>query len=232
MAATDQRMSVLDIINEVRIKTKLDTVTTVAADSDSVTKLRYLNDVISEVSDYGNWQETLREFVVTAQSSVQDYSVPTSAVTIVQNIHEIVFSDDIGEMRKVDLDTIRRLGRLNSYGYPSQWGIVGTDSNSNPVIRVYPIPGTTQAGQTFKVLAYQKPSFVTTADGSTVPVFPGKLLVQGLLCATILDESDGEATQRYVNNREIFLNMLDQSYNRYNGDTGSTVYFRPSSGRR
>lgn len=233
MALSDQRMTALEIINEVRRKCKINPVTTLDADSDSLTKLSYLNDVVSEVSDYGNWQETLREVTVTVQSSVADYSIVSSSAVVVQNIHEIVYSGRTAEMAMVTLDTIRRLGRTRTWGQPTQWAVVGTDANGNPNFRVTPIPTTAEAsGYTFDVLVYEKPVFIVTAQTSAVPPFPGKLLVQGLLAKTILDESDGEPTARYQQVKQVYDDMLYESYNRYNGDSGSTVFFRPSRGKR
>lgn len=232
MAITDIRMTALEIMNETRRKLKLGPVSSFTADSYAAVMLPYLNDVIAEVSDYGNWQETLVEFNVTAQSSVADYSVPVSAITLVQNIHEIVFNNQPGEMRKVDLDTIRRLNRTRSFGTPQQWGVVGTDGNGNPIFRVSPIPVSAQAGLLFNVLAYSKPAFITTAQTSAMPPFAGDLLVQGLLCKMILDESEGEPTARYDREYANYEDMANQTFNRFNGDSGSTVYFRPSRGRR
>lgn len=232
MAITDQRLTALEIVNEVRRKAKIAPVTSFTADSYVAVMLPYLNDVLSEVGDYGNWQETLVEFDVTARSSVADYSIPTSAVTVVQNIHEVVFNSRPGEMRMVDLDTIRRLNRSRPWGIPQQWSVVGTDSNANPIFRVSPVPVSAQDGLLFNLAVYQKPAFVTTAQTSYIPPFPGKLLVQGLQCKMLLDESDGEQTMRYSQEKQIFDDMLEESYNRYNGDTGSTVYFRPARGRR
>lgn len=231
MSLSDQRMTALEIINEVRRKSKLNPVTTLDQDSDSLTKLSYLNDVVSEVSDYDDWQELLREVTVTAQSSVADYSIP-SEVTVVQNIHEVVFDNRPGEMRMVTLDTIRRMQRSNSRGIPTQWAVKGVDSNGNPYFSVSPIPTSAQAGQTFNVLVYEKPVFITTAQTSAIPPFPGKLMVQGLLVKTVLDESDGEPTSRYQSVKQVYDDMLYESYNRYNGDSGSTVFFRPARGRR
>lgn len=232
MALSDQRMTALEIINEVRIKSKLKPVTALDTDSDTVVKLMYLNDVVSEVSDYGNWQELLVELNVTAQSSVADYSIPTSAVQVVQNVHEVVFNGRPGEMRKESIDTIRRMQRTRSHGIPQQWAVVGTDSNGNPVIRVSPVPASAEAGLLFNMLVYQKPAFIVTAQTSAVPPFPGKLLVQGLLAKTVLDESDGEPGARYGSVKSVYEDMLRESFNRYNGDTGSTVFFRPGRGRR
>ena len=135
MALTDQRQTALQIINEVRRKSKLNPVSAFDQDSDALTKLVYLNDVIAEIADYGDWQEMLKEVTVTVQSSVQDYSIPASAVNVVHHIHEVVYSGRPAEMRMETLDTIRRLGRLDHYGAPTQWGVVGVDSNGNPPIR-------------------------------------------------------------------------------------------------
>jgi hypothetical protein len=225
-------MTALEIINEVRRKRKMNPVTSLSQDSDALNNLAYLNDVVSEINDYSNWQEQLREITVTAQSSVYDYSIPVSAVTVVQNIHEVVFDGQSGEMRMTNADTMRRLIRTNSYGRPSQWAVNGVDSNGNPVIRVSPIPASAQADLLFSISLYEKPAFITTAQTSAIPPFPAKLVVQGLLCKIALDESDGEPTNRYQQIKKVYDDMLDESYNRYNGDSGSTIFFRPSRGRR
>lgn len=232
MALSDQRMTALEIVNEVRRKSKLNPVTSFTQDSDALTKLAYLNDVISEINDYDDWQEQLRSVTVTAQSSVADYSIPVSAVTVVQNIHEVVWYNRPGEMAMVTLDTIRRLQRTRQFGDPTQWAIKGVDDNGNPYFSVSPIPVSAQAGHTFNVLVYEKPVFITTAQTSSIPPFPGKLVVQGLLVKTVLDESDGEPTSRYQAVKQVYDEMLYESYNRYNGDSGSTVFFRPGRGRR
>lgn len=232
MAISDQRLTALEIINEVRRKRKLTPVSAMDDDSDALTSLTYLNDVVSEVSDYDNWQEQLREVVVTAVSSVADYSIPVSAVTVVQDIHEVVFDDESGEMRMVTLDDIRRLQRTASFGRPTQWAVKGVDGNGNPIISVTPIPVTESAGKLFDILLYEKPTFITTAESTRIPPFPGKLMVQGLFTKMVLDESDGEPTQRYLNVKSVYDDMLYESYNRYNGDSGSTVFFKPGRGRR
>lgn len=230
MGILDTRQSALDIVNEVRIKVKLNPVTSFTSDTDALTKLYYLNDVISEVADYGDWQELLQEVTVTVQSSVSNYSIPVSAV---HHVHEIAYSGRPAAMRVVDLDTIRQLSRINTYGAPTQWGVVGVDNQGNPNIRVSPIPTTAYAsGYNFNMLIYTKPVFIATADVSVIPTFPSDLLVQGLLCKTVLDESDGEPTARYQALKQDYDLMLDETYNRFNGDTGSTVYMRPSRGRR
>lgn len=232
MSLSDQRMTALEIINEVRRKRKINPVTSLDADSDSLTCLAYLNDTISEINDFANWQEQLRQITVTAQSSVYSYSIPTGLVTVVQNIHEIVFNNQAGEMQMRDSDTMRRLVRTRSYGRPNQWGINGVDADGNPVFLVSPTPSTNEDGLLFSIAVYEKPTFIVTAQVSAVPPFPGKLVTQGLLAKMVLDESDGEPTNRYQQVKKVYDDMLEESYNRYNGDSGSTVYFVPARGRR
>ncbi len=234
MSLSDQRMTTLEIINEVRRKVKLNPVSTLDEDSASVAQLAYLNDVVSEVDDYGDWQETLAEVLVTVQSSVQTYEINVSAIPVIHNIHEVACTWQPAELRMVDLDTIRRMERVRSFGYPTMWSVKGVDTNGNPKFTISPIPTSVVAtsGAAFNVLVYSKPPFITTAQATLVPPFPGKLLVQGLKCKWILDESDGEPTARYGAEKQVYDAMLDESFNRYNGDSGSTIFFRPARGRR
>lgn len=229
MAETDFKVTVIGAINEVRKKTKLPAVTTLDQDTDSLTKLSYLNDVVAEISDFGDWQEMLVEVIVSVQTSVRDYAV---SGVVIQNIHEVAASYRTSELTYTKLDHIRRLQRQDLTGQPNQWGIKGVNGEGNPVIAFDRWPTASEASEYFDILYYEKPAVYTTADASATVPFPGRLIVQGLLTKTILDESDGEPTTRYASNLEAYNNMLKESYNRYNGDTGSTVYFRPGRGRR
>jgi hypothetical protein len=227
MALDDFKVTVIGAINEVREKTKLTRVTTLDQDSDSLTKLKYLNDVIADLSDYGNWQEQYREYVVSIQASVANYAV---SGIVVQNIHEVAISTRTAELRKADLDDIRRLQRNGTRGEPTQWAIKGINGEGNPVITTYPLARNSSGF--FTIVVYEKPSVYATANASATIPFPGRVVVQGLLTEVILDESDGEPSSRYLANVEKYEAMKRESFNRFNGDTGSTVYFRPGRGRR
>lgn len=225
MAATGIRKNILEIVNEARKKFALNTISSLTADKEAILMVDLLNDVIDEVSDYGDWKEMIREAVVTASSSVVDYSIETSA--LVKNIHEIAFADDTSPMSLETLDDILRLNRNSGVGEPRQWCVIGVDSNANPKIRVYPRPGPNQNNETFKVTFYQKPPLYTTADVSAVPEFPSRVLVAGLMARKCLEESGGTPTQQYASYQASFQNMLRDAYNRFNGDSGSDVFFRP-----
>ncbi len=220
---SDFKVTVLGAINEVRRKLKLPSVTSVDQDSDSLVKLDYLNDVIADLSDYGDWQELYREAIVSIQTSVRDYAV---SGVVVQNIYEVAASWRTASLRYEGLDDIRRHQRLKLSGDPNFWSLKGVNSEGNPVITLDRWPDSTNTGF-LNVGYYLKPSAYTTADASSTIPFPGRVVVQGLLTKTILDESDGEPTTRYASNLQTYEDMKEETYNRFNGDTGGTVYFRP-----
>lgn len=223
MAETDFKVTVIGAINEVRKKSKLPAVSTIDQDSDSVLKLHYLNDIIADLSDYSNWQELYREAIVSVATSVRDYAV---SGVVVQNIHEVAISTRKSSLRRIGIDEMRLLHRVGNLGTPYHWCIKGVTSEGNPIITVDRWPQDTDTGY-FNIGYYLKPNVYTTADASATVPFPGRVVVQGLLTKTILDESDGEATQRYATNLEAYENMKSESYNRFNGDTAGPTYFKP-----
>ena len=230
MAESNIRKNILGIVNEARKKFAVASAASLTSDSESELMVEILNDVIDEVSDYGDWKEAIREIQVTASSSVSDYVFETSA--LVKNIHEVTFDTDISPMWLTTFDDILRLGRINSYSRPRQWAIVGVDTSSaNPIVRVFPTPGTNQNNKVFKVTYYQKPRLYTTSDASAVPVFPAKVLVAGLVAKKCLEESGGQSTQQYVGYLADYQNKLKEAYNRFNSDSGSDSYFRPGYGK-
>lgn len=223
MAESDFKSTVLGAINEVRKKTKLPAVDTIDQDSDSILKLHYLNDVIADLSDYSLWQEQYREAIVSVATSVRDYAV---SGVVVQNIHEVAISTRKASLRRIDIDQMRLLQRVGNLGTPNHWCLKGITSEGNPIITLDRWPQAADTGY-FNIGYYLKPNVYTTADASATVPFPGRVVVQGLLTKTILDESDGEPTQRYLANVEIYENMKAESYNRFNGDTAGPTYFRP-----
>lgn len=226
MAESDFKVTVLGAINEVRQKSKIPAATSIDQDSDSLIKLSYLNDVVSELSDYAGWQELYAEAIVSIQTSVRDYAV---SGVVVQSIEEVAISTRQSPLRKLDIPDMRLLHRVNNKGEPYHWTLKGITSEGNPIITVDRWPTSQETGY-FNISYYRKPVAYTTADASAMVTFPGRLVVQGLLTKTILDESDGEQSQRYVTNLNLYEQMKEETYNRFNGDSGGDVFFKP--GRR
>lgn len=230
---SNTRLTILQIVNEVRQKLGIPAAASLSADAQATSMLSYLNDVISIVSDYGDWQEALNEYVTTASSSVSQYLIDVSG-KIVKNIHEVAFSGTVSPLRVETLDNMRRWGRTGGTGLPNNWCIIGVDNvtTGSPYIRVYPVPGTNENNETFNVLFYEKPRIYTTSDGSVVPIFDSRLLVDGLLAMALLDESRGTQNIDFVTEfKAIFASRLQETFNRFNGDSGSDINFRIEMGR-
>lgn len=231
----DTRKSYIQLFNETRRKIGVDEIAMLAQDSLGEAMIDYMNDVICEISDFGDWQEMYREesfAFTTSQSSLADYVFNTSADT--KNIHEIQFGTQIAPMWLVTLDDIRRLNRVSSFGIPTQWALVGVDNvtTGNPRVRVFPTPVTAQVGLSFNLAYYKKPALITSADTSSIPDFPSRMVAQGLLAYTLRDEERGAQSQQWEQEYAIFQKMVKETYNRFNGDSGSDTYFIPPRGRR
>lgn len=225
MAITDIRYTVLQTVNEVMQKMGLDTVTSLSANKISKELVSHINDVVSNLSDFGNWMEQLTTARVTAQVSVRDYTIQTSAV--IKNIGDIYLGTRHGPLRSVDIDTMRVMTRTTAFGQPSQYCIFGTDSNGNPLIRVRPTPDQSQDGALFSILYYVKPSIYTTSDGSTLIPFPARVVVLGTLAAYTLREAGGAQTDMYTSYYNQYLDSRRTALNRFNSDTGWDVSYTP-----
>ena len=224
------RMTALDIVNEVRRRLGVNTVTLFDSDKHARVLLQLLNEVIAEVNDYGDWQELYQEVLVTASTSVPEYSVRASGGKEVHHILEVAFNDNAGELQNRSIEEIRRLRRAGGVGTPRQFTIKGTDASGNPVLAVHPQPGTSQNNQTFNVALYTKEPLLvaTTAQTTTVPVFPGNLLVLGLYAKGMLEENGGEPTRQYQMAFAEYQKFLREAVNRFTTDTGSSIRIIPN----
>jgi hypothetical protein len=227
VAITDIRQTALQIINRVLRKFGVDAVTTLTQTKQATAYLDLLNEVLTELSDFGEWLELAEEINVTAQSSVADYSVQTSA--LIHHISEIAFDTDPSPLTVVEIDEMRQFGRLNRFGRPRQVAIFGVDVSGNPKYRVDPVPSATQAGLLFKILLYQKPRLLTTSDASVVIPFPSDVVFQGLYAKALLEENGGEPNNQYQWAYREYERMKKEASNRWTGDTGNEVRFYPGS---
>lgn len=238
MALSDMYRSALSIVNEVQRKLGLNPTANFEASKHARVLLDFLNDVIDEVSDYGDWPTMLRTTKVTAASSVHTYEV--SASGNIKNIYEIAWGDQIAPLQVVTLEELRQLQRLNSRGKPRQFAVVGV-SGADPRIGIHPTPVTadltaeTSAGGVLDVLYYKKCRVLTTADSTAaaIPMLPAKVLMQGVYAKALLDENGGEPTPNYQAAYAEYQRMRAEALNRLTADTGSNeVFFTPTGNRR
>lgn len=232
MATSDVRKDVISIVNEVQRRLGLSSTTDLTATKLTTVLLDLLNDVIDEVSDFGEWQQMYREVQVTASSSVGTYEIAVSSQ--VKNIYEFVWDTDVSPLEVRTIEDIRRLQRLASFGVPRQTAIIGV-SGVNPLFRVYPVPNSSTISNatkgTFDIAYYKKPGLLTTADVSAVPAFPSRMLIQGLYAKALLEENGGEPSPQYQAAYVEYIRMRKEALNRFNADTGTDMYITPNASR-
>src|SRR3990167_5138281 len=225
MATTSNvRSTILGIVNEVERKMAYTPSANLSARRTTQMYRDFLNDIVSDVSDYGDWPQLYEEVLVTAQTSV--HSVEVNASAPVKNIYEVHFGSQIMPLYPVDVQQIRLLQRTSAVGPPRQFSLSKT-SGINPMTEVYPTPGSSQAGSVFNYAVYSKPRTYTTADASVTPPFSSRLLVQGVYAKALLDENGGAPTPQYQVAQTEFNRMLREEWNRTGADTGTDIYIVP-----
>ena len=230
MPITDQRQTVLQIINRVQRKLAINQSTTLTQTSHTVLLLDLLNEVVSECSDFGRWQELYATTDITAQSSVGSYPLAVSAV--VHDIYEIVFDNQIAPLEVRSLEDIRRLQRIGSFGVPRQFGVMGTDPvTGNPIFGVYPVPSPVEDGDLFNIAYFIKPPLYTTSDASVVVPLPADVVFQGTYAKALLEDNGGEPTRQFQAAYQEYERMKNDGINRYNADSGTDTYFQPTGPR-
>lgn len=227
MGAGDVRYTVLQTVNEVFRKLGLASVTTTNANKLSIQTVDFINDTCNEMADAGDWQDMLVSANFTAVSGQVDYSINTSAN--IHNIADLYFSQRKGPMRNITIDDMRVLTRVTITGTPTQYTIIGTDSNANPNIRVRPIPAQAEDGGLFSVFYYiRTPLYVAPDDDNTVIPYPSRVMVLGVLAKVILNESGGAPDNKYQLAQQNYLDARKEGMNRFMGDTGWDISFVPS----
>ena len=224
MALSGLRKNVITIINRVQRKLGIPS-TTILTDTHPNMLLDFLNETITEVSDFGKWQEAFTTANVTAQSSIARYSVDTQ--DIIQGIEEISYDGKTSPLFVEDGETIRRLNRNSGTGTPRQFAVQGTNSAGNPVFEVSRIPGSNETGKLFQVIYYVKPDILETTDVSAVPFFPAELLFRGTYAKALLEENGGEISREYLAAFNEYDTQKQEALNRYTSDTGTNVQFVP-----
>ena len=223
MAVANVRRTALQIINTVRLKQGLLGVAGFDSDTHTNLLLNLLNEVIEEVTDFSDWPQLYREYIVTAISSVDQYTIASvSASADIKNLSEISYGNRSNPLQWVTVEEMRllRRGSRTATGEPTFVALMGT-SGSEPFVRVHPVPITADV-TTMSVVYYKMPRLLVTADNTAgvVPVWPASLLVQGLYAKALLDENEGVQTKQFDAAYAEFRKMLMEVDNRLGADTG------------
>lgn len=218
--ATVQRGTVLEIVQDVARRMGYTPPTTLTANRTGLKYLSFLNDVIGEVSDYGDWPQLYEEVATTVAACANTVEVNASAP--VKRIMEVHEGSQISPLVWQDIHQIRLLQRLSAPGTPRQVAFVNT-SGVNPILRYSPAKNSA-AG--FNIAVYTMPLTYVSGDGAETPPFSKTLLQQGLQAKALLDENDGVKTTHYESTYLMFRNQLREEYNRSAGDTGGDIQLK------
>lgn len=230
MAKADIRQSVLQIVNEVRRLIGYEAVTKLDEDEQSLVLLRLLNEVITKISDYGDWHELIASAAVTAETSVREYSI--NKPHPVQRIYEIAFHTDRQALYPISLEEFLQYqrGAGGSTGRPRFAAIKGVDSQGNPKFAVHPQPGTSQNGNPFSIIYFRKPRlYDTTSMDDEVP-FPANVVILGLYAKALVEEAGGTVTQESTGAEREFFNTMDEALKRFSNDFGTNIFIGPNRG--
>lgn len=230
MALADTKLTLIQIVNEVQRKLSLRATTASTDTAHAKVLVDLLNDVIDELSDFGDWVQLRGSIDVSAVSGQSVYTVPVSGSTeSINRIEEVRVSGRTPALDPFNSITeYRQLNSLRSRGRPVKFVLTEEDSRGNPKIGIWPTPGASEDGLRMTVHFYLKPRryIAGTDDAETLPI-PGRLLVQGLLVKAILDESGGVSTPQHQVVLAEFERMKRQTINRFNADTGNEIRFVP-----
>lgn len=219
------RLTVLQIVNEVRQKLSIQTASSLTQDENTLSLLAYLNDVVDMINDFGEWKELAVECTITASTCVRSYLVSTA--NPLHHIHEIAFEGYIPPLELRSVDDMLRWRRCPAYGVPRNWAIMAVDNvtTGNPYIEVYPVPSANENNSTFNMYVFQKLPYYTSADGAVVVPLPARPIVNALHSLALLDES--RDSMDFKTQEGIAKDIIGQAYNRFNGDSGSNPRFVP-----
>ena len=216
MASTDQRMTALEVVNEVRRLIGLNIVTSLSVDKHARVALRLLNSVVSKISNAGNWHEMLGSADVTAEVSTRVYSVGVTHP--IKNIYEISISGRSQSLDPIDLTEFQRFARSGGTGTPAMFAVKGVDSQSNPRFAVHPEPS---SANLFNVLYFKKPPLYMTNDADVEVPFAANLVIAGLYAAVLEEEAGGVVTRESMMATKDFMEQMQEELNRYDADSGS-----------
>ena len=191
-------MTFLELVNDVLIRMREPTVTTVALNSYSTLIGKFVNDAKRQVEDSFSWNALGQTITVTTAASTSSYSL-TGAGQKFQVMDVINTTSNVGLINISFVDMNRKLNftpLVNSI--PTEFAFDGVDGSYNTKVNLYPIP---DGVYTIK-FALTVPQ-ATLASDATVVLVPDVLVVQNAYARALVERgedgglSSSEAYQLY-----------------------------------
>ena len=191
-------MTYLELVNDVLIRLREPTVTTVVLNSYSTLIGKFVNDAKRQIEDAFAWNALGQTITVTTASSTASYSL-TGAGQKFQVMDVINTTSNVGLINISFVDMNRKLNftpLVNSI--PTEFAFDGVDGSYNTKVNLYPIP---DGVYTIK-FALTVPQ-ATLASDATVVLVPDVLVVQNAYARALVERgedgglSSSEAYQLY-----------------------------------
>jgi len=191
-------MTYLELVNDVLVRLREPTVTTVALNSYSTLIGKFVNDAKRQIEDSFAWNVLGKTITVTTAASTSSYSL-TGAGQKFQVMDVINITSNVGLTNISFVDMNRKLNFTPlANQIPTEFAFNGVDSSYNTKVNLYPIP---DGVYTIK-FALTVPQATLTSD-ATVVLVPDVLVVQNAYARALIERgedggfSSSEAYQLY-----------------------------------
>jgi hypothetical protein len=178
-------MTYLELVNDVLVRLREPTVTTVALNSYSTLIGKFVNDAKRQVEDSFAWNVLGQTITVTTAASTASYSL-TGAGQKFQVMDVINTTSNVGLTNISFVDMNRKLNftpLVNSI--PTEFAFDGVDASYNTKVNLYPIP---DGVYTIK-FALTIPQ-ATLASDSTVVLVPDVLVAQNAYARALVERGE------------------------------------------
>ena len=206
-------MTYLELVNDVLVRMREPTVTTVALNSYSTLIGKFVNDAKRQIEDSFSWNVLGTTITVTTASSTSAYSL-TGAGQKFQVMDVINTTSNVGLTNISFVDMNRKLNftpLVNSI--PTEFAFDGVDASYNTKVNLYPIP---DGVYTIK-FALTVPQ-ATFASDATVVLVPDVLVVQNAYARALVERgedgglSSSEAYQLYKSMLSDYIALESTRY--------------------
>jgi len=191
-------MTYLELVNDVLVRLREPTVTTVVLNSYSTLIGKFVNDAKRQIEDSFSWNVLGKTITVTTAASTSSYSL-TGAGQKFQVMDVINITSNVGLTNISFVDMNRKLNFTPlANQIPTEFAFDGVDSSYNTKVNLYPIP---DGVYTIK-FALTVPQATLTSD-ATVVLVPDVLVVQNAYARALIERgedggfSSSEAYQLY-----------------------------------
>ena len=178
-------MTFLELVNDVLIRMREPTVTTVTLNSYSTLIGKFVNDAKRQIEDAFSWNALGQTITVTTAASTSSYSL-TGAGQKFQVMDVINTTSNVGLTNISFVDMNRKLNftpLVNSI--PTEFAFDGVDASYNTKVSLYPVPN---GVYTIK-FALTVPQATLSSD-STVVLVPDVLVVQNAYSRALIERGE------------------------------------------